>query len=207
MYITKIEKVNKQKCCVYIDEVCIGAFYLGEIKRFRLKEGNELNAQELENINRVLYQRAKERALFLIQKAEQTTGEIRKKLKRNYYTDDMIEKVIDFLKEYKFVDDERYIQQYISFKEKKYSIRVMKEKLLQKGVSKELLDSIVEKQDNHEEELILRIIEKKQKNRPIVSYEERNKLIQHLLYKGFSYSMVKEVVEKYQKKQEYEAEI
>lgn len=205
MLITKVEQVNKKKSFVYVDEKRIGAFYIGEIKRLHLEKGKKLEKDEINHLNQLLYQRAKERALFLIQKTEQTTEQIRKKLKMNYYSDEVIEQVINFLEEYRFLDDERYIKQFVSCKENKYSIRVIKEKLMQKGIDKKLIDSVLKDLENKEEEVILKIIEKKQKKQMIMSYEEKNKLIQHLLYKGFNYSMIKDMIEKYQKIKEKEA--
>ena len=71
-----------------------------------LKKGQEIDPNNLKNIlDNEMYMKAKNKALSILSKASQSEKQIRQKLSSDY-EEDTIEKVIEFLQKYKFVDDE-----------------------------------------------------------------------------------------------------
>ena len=59
-------------------------FYKGELKRFGIKQGEDLTQENYEKIqNEVLLKRAKKRAMHLLEDMDRTESALRKKLRRD----------------------------------------------------------------------------------------------------------------------------
>lgn len=93
------------------------------------------------------FEQAKEKAVKFIGISKKTAFEVRSKLKRINVTDSTIDKVIEYLSDLGYINDEEYIQAFIkqSIKMEKHSIYEIKQKLLIKGISKELIYEHVDK--------------------------------------------------------------
>jgi SOS response regulatory protein OraA/RecX len=85
-------------------------------------------------------QDAKEAALRLLDYSDRTEKELRGRLLKKKYIEKDIDEVIEFLKEYGFVDDERYAKLYIAggMRNGKGSVR-LKNKLIEKGIPGEII--------------------------------------------------------------------
>ena len=76
---------------------------------------------------------------------------MRKKLSEGFYPKDVIDKIIQFLEEYKYIDDLRYANQYVQYNIKRKSLNQIKNDLRQKGICREDLDNVLlEVEDNIE---------------------------------------------------------
>ena len=92
MYIDKIEPLDKRRSRVYLDGAFAFALYNGEIRRYRLEEGCEIEEPLYEEILReTVCRRARERALYLLRDMDRTEHELRAKLKISGYPDPAIE--------------------------------------------------------------------------------------------------------------------
>lgn len=143
----------------------------------------------------------KERSLYILQKYSKTEKELRDKLKRGKkkYSDDVIDKTISFLKEHHFIDDEAFVKRYIELHKNSYSKKVIKQKLFIKGIKKDLLEKVFDSSDTafNEEEVIKKMLLKKCPDyyeKKDLSMEERQKLLNYLFRKGFSYDMIKDIM-------------
>lgn len=83
-------------------------------------------------------------ALTLLEYCDRTEQEMRRKLKDREYAPEEIEKTILFLKEYHYIDDDRYAQKYIHTYADSKSIRRLRSELEQKGISRERIDAALE---------------------------------------------------------------
>lgn len=149
MKITKIEpqKKNKNRMSVFLD----GAFSFGidafSLYALKLAENDELSSARLTEIkNTVLFENAKTYAANLISRKSYTEQAIRKKLTDHVGDTETIEKTISFLKEYRFIDDADYARRYAvdCFNLKKLGSRQILYKLIEKGVSKDLANEVLE---------------------------------------------------------------
>ncbi|MBQ2204852.1 MAG: regulatory protein RecX, partial [Lachnospiraceae bacterium] len=82
----------------------------------------------------------KERAIYIITNYSKTEKQLRDKLlKGGKYSEEIIDETIKFLKKHNFINDTDYVKRFIELHKSNYSIRVLKQKLLQKGIKKDLI--------------------------------------------------------------------
>lgn len=88
------------------------------------------------------FEQAKERAVRFTALSKKTDFEVRRKLKTLGVTEDIIDAVSEYLKNLGYIDDTDYVEAFIRQcgKMEKLSIFEIKQKLLAKGISKELID-------------------------------------------------------------------
>ena len=104
--------------------------------------------------------------------------------------------IIDFLRDEGFINDERYSRSFVKGKLnlKKWGVNKIKLSLITKGVDKEIIDEVLSEidQDSYKEELVNLLKNKKiNEDDP---YKRKAKLIRYAVGKGYSLSMVMEVL-------------
>ena len=141
-----------------------------------------------------------ERAVKLLAAKPRSVAELRERLlQRRGTTKSVVETVIARLREYGYLDDERYAFSYASSKVKQRPIgrrrleRDLKFKKIENNVAAEALELVYT--ETPEEQLIDRAIEKRirLRGRP-KDRAEAKKLFDHLLRQGFSFELVSEKV-------------
>jgi regulatory protein len=141
-----------------------------------------------------------DRAIKLISAKSRSIAELRERLLQGRdATPTDVEAVISRLKEYGYLDDERFAQNYASLKVKQRPIgrrrmeRDLKFKKVDNTVASEALELVYA--ETTEEELIDRAIEKRlrSKGRPKNRLEAKS-LFDHLLRQGFPFELVSEKV-------------
>lgn len=138
------------------------------------------------------FDKMKTKVLKYILYKKRTEKEIRQKFIKE--DEHILEDVIQYLKEAKYISDEEYISravnEYIVLKN--LSITEIKYKLYTKGIEKDLIEQYI---DNHEEELLE--YEKNSLKNIILkkSNSEEKELIEFLLKKGFKRDTIKEVLD------------
>lgn len=142
----------------------------------------------------------KDYALFLLQLRDRTENEIKEKMKLKGFDPEAIEKTVDFLREKKFLDDERFVTNFIKNKQEcgssgKYKIKL---KLQRLGVDNKLIEQKLSEIDSKTEEiramgLAVSWLAKKQSVPVEKKYE---KLGRHLISRGYDISIVKDVLRK-----------
>ena len=142
----------------------------------------------------------KERAIYIITNYSKTEKQLRDKLKQGKkYTDEVIDETIKFLKKHNFINDEDFAKRFIELHKNSYSIKVLRQKLYQKGINKDLLDNIFD--DNieiDEEALIKKLLLKKCPDyyeiEKDLDIKEKNKLLAYLFRKGFTYDKIANIM-------------
>ena len=141
-----------------------------------------------------------QRAAKLLAAKPRSIAELRERLlERQGVTENLVEEVIARLKEYGYLDDERYALSYASLKVKQRPIgrrrlqQDLKMKQVPGAVANEALDSVYA--ETPEEELIDSAIEKRVRLRgqPKTRLEAKS-LFDHLLRQGFAFELVSEKV-------------
>ncbi len=104
--------------------------------------------------------------------------------------------IVDFLQDEGFINDERYCRSFVKGKLnlKKWGVNKIKLSLMTKGVDREIIDEVLSEidQDSYKEELI-KLLENKKINESD-PYKRKAKLIRYAVGKGYSLSMVMEVL-------------
>ena len=139
-------------------------------------------------------------ALNYLKLRDRLEGEVRKKLASKEFDQGTCHQIIEYLKDKKFLDDERYISSYI---ESKTSIRSygpyrIKNDLLQKGASSQLIDKYLCEIDTEDLlENALKLLNKKYS--PDEKYE---KMARFLALKGYSAEVVGSAISHFRKSNE-----
>lgn len=191
MRITAVVPLDKRRSKVFLDEEPAFVLYHGEIRQYQIEEGRELSREQYDRIlEDVLYKRGKERVLFLLKDRDRTENEIRKKLREGFYPQEVIERIIDFLREYHFVDDLEYGRRYVQAYGTKRSKKRLEFDLQQKGLTQEQISVLLEEEEVCEDSQIKAFLRKKGYIPGSTPPKERAKLTAALVRKGFSYDVI-----------------
>src|SRR3712207_8633904 len=109
--ITKIEvgKRNKDRVNVFLNEEFAFACSADLVYYYKLSKGKKVNDEFLnEIVSEDNYLKGKNYALKLLERSYKTEKEITDKLEAKEYEPKAIERIMNFLKEYNFIDDDRY---------------------------------------------------------------------------------------------------
>ncbi len=189
--VTAVVPLDKRRSKVFVDEEAVFVLYKGELRRYHIEEGEELSEEQHGRIlEEVLMKRGKERALYLLKDRDRTEAEIRKKLKEGFYPQQVIDRTMDFLKEYGFVDDLEFGRRYIEVYGNQRSRKRLEFDLQQKGLKQEQIRMLLETGEVCEDSQIQAFLRKKGYVPENTSPRERAKLIAALARKGFSYEAV-----------------
>lgn len=200
MQVTKVEALTKTKWKVELDGQFAFVLYKKEISRFGIEVNAELSEELYEQIKKnVVLKRAKLRAMHLLTDMARTESQLRDKLKRNMYPEDVISQAIAYVKSFGYINDEAYIENFIQSKRETKSRKEIYALLLGKGVSSEQIDLVFEQcyEKNTEQEAISRLIRKRNVDILHVSEQELHKLYGYLARKGFQYDDIRQVIQNY----------
>lgn len=181
-----IQKNKKNRVNISLDGSFFCSMELETVIKNKLKKGTIISEKILENIQLESEKlTAFNMALNLINKRFKTQKEIYKYLEGKGYIPSVIFYCIDKLKEYKYINDEHYAESFVNYKSSKDGIIKIKQELLSKGVSDEIIDSTLAELPP-QTDLIKKLSEKYMNNKEDTK-ENYIKLIKYLLGKGFVY--------------------
>jgi len=139
-----------------------------------------------------------DRAVNLLGYKPRSVTELRQRLLEKDWTNaEIVDGVLEKLKEYNYLNDEQFAADYAASKLRQRPIgkRVLKQKLVQKKLDKETIDEAMEKAftETPEAEIIKRAVAKRLrlKGKP-ETREEVKKFYDYLLRQGFSYDLVRD---------------
>lgn len=190
MEITKIQALTKQKYRIFLDGESAFAVYKGELSRYHLEEGAVLPPEVYEElVNRVLKKRATLRAMHILERTDKTEAQLRRKLEESEYPKEAVESAIAYVTSYGYLDDRRYAEHYIEWKKQGKGKARLKMELVQKGISREIIEEVLESTDFGEtREMIRQIILKKRKTDIPMNEKDKQRIYGFLMRKGFSSS-------------------
>lgn len=204
MQITRIEELNKTRCKVYIEQEFAFVLYKGELRLYKVKEGEDLTEEAYNTImTEVLPKRAKLRAMNLLQKREYTTSQLRDKLKQGFYPASVLEEALDYVASFHYIDDLRYATDYIRCNEQSRSRKRIEQDLQNKGISKDMISRAWmewEEQggEQDEEAMIRKLLAKRGYDSDTADYSRRQKEAAFLMRKGFSGESIRRALHDYE---------
>ena len=138
--------------------------------------------------------RAKLRALHLLTAMDRTESVLREKLAVSYEPE-VVEAAIEYVKSYGYLDDERYVKNYIEYKSRIKSRKQIEQELIYgKGVSKEVVKKCFETANIPDvSDTIERYLRKKGIDPGNCDYEQRKKFFSYMMRKGFQIDDLKRV--------------
>lgn len=201
--ITKIEvqKRNKERVNIHIDGEYAFSASAELVYKEKIKSDMEVDEIRLtEIISESNFLKCKETSLRIITRCYKTESEMKDRLVEKGYNGKEIDKTIEFLKEYKFIDNRAYAQMYVRDRLRSQGTQKIKYALLRKGIDEEEIMEILSYVDSEkEEEVGTEIAIKKYKQllkKEEDIYKIKSKLGTFLLSRGYEYSLVKEIIRK-----------
>ena len=189
-HIIQIEPYNS-RFRVCLDNHISFVLYKGEINKLNLSKDMPVDDELFHSIMKILFHRAKEKALYLLDSSYRTEREIRDKLKKGLYPDEIIVEVVSFLKEYNFINDYRYACLFIEYKSAKKSKKQIVMDLIKKGISKDIIDKAFEVADYDDSKSLKAIISKNVSRYNLRDSKDLARFYRYLLGKGYSFEDVK----------------
>ncbi len=191
MIITELAEVSASRVKVYIDDQFAFVLYKGEFRKYGLKKGRAIEPDVYkELLEELLPRRAKLRCMNLLKSRDYTREQLRLKLKQGFYPDEVIDEALDYVASYHYIDDNRYVFDFINSNHIYKSRRRIENDLLRKGVSKDIISKVWEdweskgnKQD--EEAQIAGLLVKKKFDIKLASNQEKQKIYAFLAGKGY----------------------
>ena len=144
--------------------------------------------------------RARDKALYYLQFSGKTEMELRKKLAEQEFSPASVDSAIEFVKHYRYLDDEDYARRFVERNRMKKSRKQMYFDLTQKGVSREILEVVFDDMEVDEEAQILVLLEKKHYAGDEADRAEKQKISAYLARKGFSYDAISAALIQYARK-------
>jgi regulatory protein len=161
---------------------------------------DEVKVQELLNQNKIFL--AKQTALNILSRRDHSKKELERKLYQRKVEKDITGEIISELIELKYLDDERFAKAYLEekLKLKNVGIEKVKRELFAKGVSREIIKSILdEKGEIDESESAYSLVMKKMKQFTRKTQDTRKikqKIYTFLFSKGYDYETIEQVFNK-----------
>lgn len=196
MLITEIIEYTKNRSKVFIDQQFAFVLYKGELLKYYIEVGKEIAEYDYDTIvHELLPKRAKLRAMNLLKSKDYTEKKIRDKLKEGMYSEQIINETIEYLKQYRYIDDQRYTENYISYHQKSKSRNNIEAELLRRGIEKNCFKIEWEKYKEENEmvdeiSIITELLKKKNYQPDTSDMKEKQRLYGFLLRRGFSSELI-----------------
>jgi len=186
------QKRNKERVNIFLDGAF--AFGLSAVAAMNLRQGQELSGAEIAALKELdEAEKAKKISLGLISRRPRSAAEVERHLRKKQYDDLIIEKVIDRLTSVDLLNDADFAGYWVEQREtfKPRSRLALRQELMQKGVSRTIIDAAVNEVD---ERAAARHAAAKQSRRwtHLPEDEYRAKLGRYLQRLGFPYDIIRE---------------
>lgn len=195
------QKRNKDRVNIYVDNDYAFSLSKEVLIKEKIKINDIIDREKLESVSKEdNFMKCKNSALRLIERTIKTEKEIRDKLILKEYDEESINRSIDFLKEYNFLNDESYARMYVRDKSKGQGKNKIKYALIRKGLDEEVILEELSKIDSDEEESIAYEMALKKYNtiqkRESDAYKLSQKLYAFLVSKGYGYDITSRVIKR-----------
>ncbi len=147
--------------------------------------------------------KGKKRALRLLEKRDYSRKELKDKLKKDGYSEELVLEIIDYVDSYHYLDDERVAGSFIRGRKGCKSKRELEYLLKQKGIGEEEIALAMEENYKNEdgvsqEEIVIqRQLEKyhvEEAELENMTYEEKQKIAAKLYRKGFEQENIRKLL-------------
>jgi len=197
MKITAIKQQVKRadRYSVYIDDTFSFTLSGSELLRLGLHSDQEVTNQELLSLKTdSVRDKARYQALGQLSRRMRSEWELRDYLKRKDYTSEVSQAVLEWLREYGYVDDKKFAAAWVQNRRllKATSARRLRQELRQKRVTDEVIDEVLAADQTDERQVLRELMKRKQKQ---TKYQDKLKLMQYLSRQGFNYDDIKSALD------------
>jgi regulatory protein len=202
MMITSVKrnKKNKDRLSVFVDDEFAFSISEDDYLSLNLYEKSEIAEETIEYIkNTVNFNEAKARAVRYLSLQIRTEKEVRDKLESEGYNRECISRVIDELKAIGYINNELYAQKYVYDRSKlsPMSKRMMKLKLMSKGIPEETADEVLADWKAEDTDVARNLVRKKFGKYDLKDEKIINKAYRFLAHRGFNRDTIREVLREF----------
>lgn len=195
MIITGIEERKKSLTALYIDgEYAVSVDTMTFLSTGK-KVGSEITNEELYDlIETSKYNRAKEKALYLIEYRSRTKRELYDKL-IVLFGESATKRAIERLEELGLIDDEKYAREYaeVLLDKKGFSRQRAEFELMKKGIDKDVIEEILDELEPEPVEQIKKLLQTKFARR-LSNEKDLAKTVNALKAMGYRWSDINEAI-------------
>ena len=134
----------------------------------------------------------------LCSQAEHCTYEMLEKMRRWELADDAQARIMEYLVREKYVDDERYCRLFVKDKIRynKWGRRKVEQALMQKRISRDIYQPVLEEVDDEEYLTILKPLlqNKRRQLKAMSEYEANGRLIRFAISRGFTMDIIRQCI-------------
>ena len=198
----QVQKNHPSRLSIFLD----GNFYCGVSEevaiKHQLKKGMNVDENELkELLHDEELSNAKKYVYTILARRMYSTNEIRKKLKEQGYTDEIIDNVISMMEGYGYLNDKTFAEEWIQSRRlnnPKGKI-VLKRELTQKGIEGDIIEEAFNQSFDESQQSEIALDMARRKSRSYINDDPisaRRKLQGYLIRRGFDFETVRNVVDK-----------
>lgn len=200
MLVTQICDVTRSRSRIYIDGQFAFVLYKGELRRFHLREGQEISVGSYREITTdLLPKRAKLRCMNLLQSRDYTRKQLVDKLMQGDYPEECIEEAVAYVESYGYLDDFRYTKDFIEYNINNKSRMRIETDLMRKGIKGDLIKRAFEELnllgvEQDEVAMIRGLLGKKNFCAETATKQEQQKMFGFLYRRGFRADAITEAL-------------
>lgn len=195
MVITSIKKQvkNPERVSVFVDGEYSFSLSLDELLKAKLKNNLEIDAARLKKLKKISADgKLKNQALAWVLNRPHSERELRDYLRRKKTNEQLADKIVNNFKQKGYQDDKKYAQWLVEVRSRKSkSNRAIRSELFSKGISRAVVEEVMEESGEELKRLQELAAKKLQNSR---YRNDELKLVKYLTSQGFSYSQVREVL-------------
>lgn len=195
MEITKIEAMQR-KYGVFVEDQFVFSLYGKELKKFEIKEFAQIDAETIDSIRKETTQKRGLQYIYhLISSKDYTVKEIEGKLKKAGYDEVDTHVIVDKIMDMRLLDDAHYAKRYIEQKSAQKSRQQIVYALGLKGISRDIVQALYSETGSDDTAVLDKLIRKRLKGRTEIPIDEKNRLYNSLLRKGFQYTSIQKSID------------
>lgn len=197
MKVTAIKQQVKRadRYSIFVDGKYTFSLSESELIRTGVHSGQELTKAELEKLRETSkLDKVYGLVLNLVVRRPRSEREIRDYLRRKGHDEEVATTILNKLSTNGLVSDEAFAKSWVENRRllKPTSLRKLKLELRQKGISDDIIISVLEADETAEIDVLKQIIVSKRRQ---TKYQDNEKLMQYLARQGFNYSDIKTAIQ------------
>ena len=204
MIITALKKSKKGNILIYADGAYLASVIPEVFLKSNLKIGSYIDDEIIEELSKEInLNKAKEKAFRLLSLRAHSKKELKNKITRSI-GEEYAEEATSKMESLGLINDREFAFSYAKelFSKKFYSVRRVKIELLEKGISDDIINLVLEEINPNEDENVKKVLEKRYfgKGNLLKEEKELRKAVSYCQRLGYNWSQIKRGVDSFDDK-------
>ena len=142
---------------------------------------------------------AKKKAMSLLERQDRTEEQLTKKLQEYGYSEEAVREAVEYVKSFHYIDDHRFAENYIRYRQNEKSRQRLKMDLYQKGIEESIIQEALDAEyEADEKQMVCKLLEKKKYDPKTADSKEKNRLMGYLMRRGFTLEQIRSGMHEYE---------